>query len=129
MTTSNYDKTVHYALFNAHPASQPPFTITLGVASGTHSINDCKDIPNGIEKIITECKNLFISPDFVLLYPIYMDAMDTDSEMTMHNIAWLIKEPADKNGWKFDRIGGLTNKTERDFITDAPSNRNGGSPE
>jgi hypothetical protein len=57
-----------------------------------------------------------MSPDFVLLYPIYMDAMDTDSETAMHSIASLIKDQADAKGWKFDRPGGLTGKTERDFL-------------
>ena len=121
----NYEKTAHYALFNADPTSQPPFTITMGIGDSTITIEDCQDIPDGIEKIKQKCANLILGPDFILLYPIYLEAMNTDAEMTMHNIAWLIKEPADSNGWKFDRIGGYTNKTERDFIA-LPPNRGGG---
>src|SRR6187402_2028860 len=99
---------IHYALFNAHPASQPPFTITLGVGSKTLVVNNCEHIPDGVSKIEKQLVDYNLSQDFVLLYPIYIDAMNTDSESTMMNIAWLIKEQADAKGWKFDRIGGLT---------------------
>ncbi len=113
-------KIVYYALFNAHPASQPPFVINLGIGTGGVALKDCKDIPDGIERILTHCKDLTLSPDFVLLYPIYMDAMGSDSEMTMHNIAWLIKDQADAKGWQFNRTDGLTGKTANDF---QPSDR------
>jgi hypothetical protein len=111
---------VYYALFNAHPASEPPFTIELGTGKNSFfEIKDCKHIPDGIERIEAFCneKSLKLSVEFVLLYPIYLDAMNTDSEGTMHQIAWLIKEQADAKKWKFDRIGGYTGTTTQHFIT------------
>jgi hypothetical protein len=120
MTPTDPQKMVHYALFNAHPASEPPFAITLGVGTTKVSLNDCKHIPDGVERILAYTKEFELSPDFVLLYPIYMEAMGTDSESTMHSIAWMIKEQADSRQWKFNRIGGLTGSTERDF---QPSDR------
>jgi hypothetical protein len=118
--STNIEKTVYYALFNAHPSTRPPFAITLGIGTGAVSLNDCKDIPNGIERIMEHCKDLTFSPEFVLLYPIYMDAMGGDDEMTMHNIAWLVKDEADKNKWQFGRTDGLTGKKASDF---QPSDR------
>lgn len=120
MKPSDPQKTVYYALFNAHPATEPPFTITLGIGTGKVPLDDCKNIPDGIDRILKHCKDFTLSQDFVLLYPIYMDAMGSDSEMTMHSIAWMIKEQADAKHWQFNRIGGLTGTTERDF---QPSDR------
>jgi len=114
------NSTVYYALFNAHPASNPPFSIEVGTGKNSKQmLDDCKDIPDGIARIEAFCKeNSFkLSPDFVLLYPIYMDAMDTDNEGAMHQIAWLIKDEADAKKWKFDRIGGFTGNTTQSFIS------------
>ena len=41
--------------------------------------------------------------------------MDSDYEGTMHQIAWLIKDETDKNGWEFNRIGGLSGTKIEDF--------------
>ena len=129
MNLSDYEKTVHYALFHAIPALQPPFKISLGIGSNIVYLEKCESIPDGIDKIISHTSTLILSPTFTLLYPIYLEAMNTDYESTMLTIAWLIKEPADKNGWKFDRIGGYTNTTEKDFVAAPPANRMGGSPD
>jgi hypothetical protein len=42
--------------------------------------------------------------------------MNTDSEGTMHQIAWLIKDEADKKSWEFNRIGGYTGNTPASFV-------------
>jgi hypothetical protein len=103
---------VYYALFKADPSTNPPFTIELGTGK------NCQHVPDGIARIEAYCKekNLELSPDFVLIYPIYIEAMDSDYESTMHQIAWLIKEQADAKGWKFDRIGGYTGMTTMNFV-------------
>jgi hypothetical protein len=110
---------VYYALFKAHPSTQPPFIVELGTGKNSFfEIKDCQHIPDAIEKIEAFCKenNASISPNFTLIYPIYLDAMDTDFESTMHQIAWLVKEQADAKGWKFDRIGGYTGLTTMNFV-------------
>jgi len=109
----------YYALFKAHPATEPPFTIELGTGKDvSHELTNCKDIPDGIARIEAFCKekSLNYSPRFVLLYPIYMDAMNSDYEGAMHQIAWLIKDQADAKKWKFDRIGGYTGNTPSTFV-------------
>ena len=111
--------TAHYALFYAHPSQEPPFTIELGTGKNSFfELKDCQHIPDGILRIENFCKekSLVLSPEFVLLYPIYLDAMNTDSEATMHQIAWLIKEQADAKKWQFDRIGGYTGKIAASFV-------------
>jgi hypothetical protein len=111
--------TVYYALFNAHPSTNPPFNVELGTGKNSFfEIKDCQHVPDAIEKIVAFCKekSLEFSKDFVLLYPIYLDAMDTDYEGTMHQIAWLIKEQADTKSWNFNRIGGYTGMTTASFV-------------
>jgi hypothetical protein len=111
--------TVYYALFNAHPSTNPPFTVELGTGKNSFfELKDCQHIPDAIEKIEAFCKekSLTMAADFVLLYPIYLDAMNSDYESAMHQIAWLIKEQADAKGWKFDRTGGYTGLTSSSFI-------------
>lgn len=109
---------LHYALFNAHPASNPPFTISLGLNNEAVTLSDCQNIPEAVQKMMQYCEqnSISLSPEFVLLYPIYMDAMNTESEGIMHQIAWLIKDEADAKSWNFNRIGGLTGTTEKDFV-------------
>jgi hypothetical protein len=110
---------IYYALFNAHPTSEPPFTIELGTGKNSFfELKDCLHIPDGILRIENFCKekSLVLSPGFVLIYPIYLDAMNTDSEAAMHQIAWLIKEKADAKKWQFERIGGYTGKTVASFV-------------
>lgn len=112
-------KTLCYALFNCHPTSQPPFTLSLGFSDGVKlNIENCAHIPEALEKMEEYCKKEKIerSSQFTLLYPIFMEAMNTDSESAMHNIAWIIKEKADENKWNFDRTGGLSNRKPEDFI-------------
>jgi len=111
--------TAYYALFNAHPSTRPPFSIELGTGKDSyHILDNCQDIPDGIKRIKAFCKEKTIafSPGFVLLYPIYLDAMNTDNESAMHQIAWLIKDEADANKWKFDRTGGYTGNTPASFV-------------
>ncbi len=109
---------LHYALFNAHPNSNPPFVLNLGFKDQVIQLEDCQNIPDGVLRIVQYCKenNIEFSKQFTLLYPIYMEVMNTDTESTMHQIAWLIKDEADAKGWVFNRIGGLTNMTEADFL-------------
>ena len=111
---------VHYALFMIHPASNPPFNIELGLDGGkTHLLENCLNIPDGTSKLKGFSENSgILLPHFTLLYPIYLDAMGTDAERSMFNIAWLIKEAADANQWGFGRVGGLTGTKPQDFIND-----------
>ncbi len=110
--------TIHYVLFNALPSSQPPFAIELGIDKQKIIIENCAHIPDSIEKVKKYCQDNTVqfSENFILLYPIYMQFMDSDFESTMHSIAWLIKEQADANKWKFDRIGGFTGNTTDKFV-------------
>jgi hypothetical protein len=109
---------LHYALFNAHPASQPPFVLMLGLDNEIVQLENCAHIPDAIEKLVQYCQanQIELSAEFTLLYPIYMDAMNTNNEMTMLNIAWLIKDAADAKSWQFGRVGGLTGLRAEDFI-------------
>jgi len=112
---------IHYALFHAHPSTNPPFNIELGLDGGkVHILEACAHIPDGISRLEAFVKenNATITPHFTLIYPIYMDAMNSDYESTMHQIAWLVKDEADAKKWGFDRVGGLTNKIPQDFIKD-----------
>jgi hypothetical protein len=109
-----------YALFHCHPLSEPPFNIELGFCDkAVRQLNDCIHIPDAIEKLENYCQkeNILKSAAFTLLYPIYLEAMDTDAESTMHHVAWLIKEQADKHQWQFGRTGGYTGKMPADFIS------------
>jgi hypothetical protein len=118
--SSDLNKTLSYALFHCNPLKEPPFDLELGFTDrSVGQIINCAHIPDALEKLAEYCNREHISksPSFTLLYPIYLEAMGTDEEDTMHNIAWLIKEPADKNGWNFGRIGGYTGKTAADFIS------------
>lgn len=80
-------------------------------------IKECQNIPDAVQKMKERFheEGYVISDNFTLLYPIYMDAMNTDLEGTMHQIAWLVKDEADANKWEFDRTGGLSGKTSYDF--------------
>lgn len=111
-------KTLYYVLFQAHPSTEPPFEIVLGTADEHFKIRDCQHIPDSIERLKSFCvsNQIELTPELTLLYPIYLDAMDTEYESTMHHIAWLVKEQADKNGWKFDRTGGYTGNTVASFL-------------
>ena len=42
--------------------------------------------------------------------------MNSEYEGTMHQIAWLIKDEADKKACNFDRIGGYTGKTTEAYF-------------
>lgn len=112
-------KKAFYALFNAQPWSEPPFEVEIGFGENDiHIISDCQHIPDAINKIEEYFKtnSIEITENFTLLYPIFLEAMDTKFENTMHTIAWLILEQAEKKKWLYDRIGGLTNKTKENFI-------------
>ena len=113
------NKLLSYALFHCNPLKQPPFELELGFSdSSAVHLADCAHIPDALEKMDDFCKKQSISKSsgFTLVYPIYLEAMGTDDEDTMHNIAWLIKEQADKNNWNFGRIGGYTDKSPTDYI-------------
>jgi hypothetical protein len=109
---------LHYALFKAAPNTQPPFALELGIdANNRVEISGCEHIPDAVQKMEEYVKEKGISyaENFTLVYPIFMQAMNTEHESTMHSIAWLIKDEADKKSWNFDRIGGYTGKTEDSF--------------
>lgn len=113
---------VSYALFHCNPFSLPPFNLELGFSDkSVKDLTDCANIPDALGKLEDFCKkeNFSKSSGFTLLYPIYLEAMDTDNESIMHNVAWMIKEQADKNKWNFDRIDGFTGKSAADFISQA----------
>lgn len=108
-----------YALFHCNPLLEPPFTLELGFNDASvKELTECAHIPEALEKMEALCQeqNISKSPNFTLIYPIYLEAMDTDSETTMHYVAGLILDEATKNNWQFGRIGGYTGKTTADFI-------------
>lgn len=111
---------IYYALFNAHPDSNPPFVLSLGFKDKVVQLENCQHIPDGVLRLNQYCQenNIEFSKQFTLLYPIYLEVMNTEAESTMLQIAWLIKDQADAKGWGFNRIGGLTNMTEKDFLED-----------
>lgn len=111
---------IHYALFVIDPASNPPFNIELGLDGGeTHLLENCLNIPDGISRLKKFLENkAILLPHFTLVYPIYLNAMGTDAENTMLQIASLIKDEADANKWGFGRVGGLTGTKPQDFIKD-----------
>lgn len=110
-----------WALFQAQPSTNPPFTTYIGINDhGDHKeipFENCEHIPAALEKIKQYCHEQGISfnSKFTLLYPIYMDAMNSEYEGTMHQIAWTVKDEADKNQWEFNRVGGLTGRSTKDF--------------
>lgn len=108
-----------YALFHCNPVLEPPFYLDLGFSNkSVKRLTNCSHIPHAIEMLEDFCRkeNISKAAGFTLLYPIYLEAMDTDAESTMHNISWLIKEEADKHKWNFGRIDGYTGKSATDFI-------------
>jgi hypothetical protein len=112
-------KNVYYALFQAHPSTEPPFNVELGFSKDDKfQLTDCKNIPEAVERILEYCKtnSIEFNSEFTLIYPIYLDAMDSEHESTMHSIAWLIKDQTDLKKWKFDRIGGYSGLTTQSFI-------------
>lgn len=112
---------IHWALFHADPSIQPPFSIALGVIEDGNQkeilIDDCQHIPDGITKLKewSEREGVIFPAPFTLLYPIYLHIMGTDDEETMHQVAWLIKEQADKNKWGFARVNGLDGQVKENF--------------
>lgn len=110
---------IHYALYEAAPDAQPPFDLALGYGKDqVFWVRACAHIPDATKKIEAYCaeNDLELDEQFTLLYPIYLGAMNTPAESTMLQIAWLIKEEADKKGWNYDRVGGYTNRMPNDFI-------------
>ena len=108
-----------YALFYCDPLREPPFDLELGFSDVSfRKLEDCAHIPDAMGKLEDFCREESISRSlgFTLLYPIYLEAMGTDAEDAMNNIAWLIKEQADKNNWNFARVDGYTGKSQLDFI-------------
>ena len=117
---SDIERLLSYALLHCDPMREPPFNVELGFSDGSvRTISECAHIPEAIEKLEALCQqdSIVKAASFTLIYPIYLEAMGTDEEDTMHNIAWIIKEQADMHGWQFGRIGGYTGKTVADFVT------------
>jgi hypothetical protein len=109
---------LYYAVFNLHPAKGYPFELELGFQNEVIPLKDCESVADAVQKMEEYCQNQNIdkSPRFTLLYPIYLDVMDTDYEMTMFGITEQIFENAMTKGWAFNRVGGLTNQRPADFI-------------
>ena len=113
--------TLHWALFYADPSTNPPFNLVTGITregvKEEFTIQNCAHIPDAVDKLKkwVEMNQVQFSKPFTLLYPIYMQMMDTDYESSMHQIAWLIKDEADKNGWEFNRVGGLSGTNVNNF--------------
>ena len=117
-------RTLCYALFECPPSREPPFAVELGLSDhGRVRIDGCEHIADALGKLTAYCEQekLTRSEAFTLLYPIYLDAMDTQAEATMHEVAGLIREQADKAGWKFSRIDGYTCKVREDFVVAGPA--------
>ena len=112
---------VCWALFEAHPASKPPFTTYVGINDhGDYReipFENCEHIPDAIDRIKKYCheQGISFSSNFSLLYPIFMEAMNTEYEGSMHQIAWIVKDISDEEKWNFGRTGGLTGRTKKDF--------------
>jgi len=97
--------------FDAKPDSEPPFKASMGIKSTGNTENyagniflfRCQHIPDAIERFkkVINSLNIKIDNSFTLVYPIY--AVSDELESTMHSIAWIVKENADKNNWKFER--------------------------
>lgn len=117
------EPTIHWAVIGAYPKVNPPFPIQCGLTNrqikSVYTIENCQNVFDAAEKIIALCKekNIIISPDFTLLYPIFMDLMGTEHESTMHMIAGIVLDESKIRNWKFDRIGGYTRKKENDFYS------------
>jgi hypothetical protein len=115
------EPTLHWASIAAYPKVNPPFPIQLGLTNkqikSVFTIDNCQNVFDAAEKIIafSKEKNVIISPNFTLLYPIFMNLMGTEHESTMHMIAGIILDESKIRNWKFDRTGGYTGKTESDF--------------
>jgi hypothetical protein len=112
---------IHWALFHADPSKQPPFPIELGISEDGNRkeifIENCQHIPDAIEKLKEWAggKDVIFPASFTLLYPIYLQVMGSDDEDTMHQVAWLVKDQADKNNWSFARVNGLDGRVKEDF--------------
>jgi hypothetical protein len=112
-------KELCYALFHCDPRREPPFTLELGFSDrSTFNLESCAHIPDALEKLESYCiaQGVSRTGSLTLIYPIYLEAMDTDDEATMHEVAWLIKEQADSRDLAFERIGGYTGKTRDNFL-------------
>lgn len=112
------EKTAYYILYHAYPKSNPPFNLEIGFGKDDNDYIVCEDIPQSVDDFLSYCKrkSIKISDSFTTLYPIYLEIMNSDYESAMHSIAWLVKDVADKNNWKFDRIGGYTGNTVETFL-------------
>ena len=116
-------KELCYALFHCDPFREPPFTLELGFSDKSlFNIDGCEHIPDAVEKLESyrAREGASTAAHFTLLYPIYLGAMDTDAEGTMHQVASLIKGQADRKKWNFERIGGYSGKTRDNFVHQEP---------
>ncbi|MGA7729774.1 MAG: hypothetical protein WCD37_00730 [Chloroflexia bacterium] len=99
--------------FLIEPGTQPPCKVRLGLRTPMGDpitmladvvIAGVAHIPDGIEKAETVLKRLGVAKtqDFALVYPLYA-VDDPDLEMQSYELAWLVKEEADRRGWGFTR--------------------------
>lgn len=98
-----------WAQFQIEPGSHPPAKVRIGIQSNPQDSPNIlldvvvfggKNVPDMVEKIETTLKKLNIprSKDFTLIYSLYGSESTGEIE-----IAYLVKEHAEKNGWNFER--------------------------
>jgi len=103
--------TARWILINIPPGSEPPCNARIGFLSTTSSypvlgdveVAGCNDVPDAIEKcgaVIAEL-GLAMSKTFDLVYPRY--AVSGPLELAMHEIAWIVKDEAERRGFGFER--------------------------
>lgn len=119
------ETTIHWANFIIDPSLAPPFNVECGLISNyevvskiTYTLFNCQNIGDASDKIIALCneREILLHKNFTLIYPIYQNALGTEHEDTMNEIAEYIMEEAEIRGWKFARIGGLTGLSEGNFF-------------
>jgi hypothetical protein len=100
-------KIAHWAYFDADPESKPPFNIRIGITNdGTLDelvCEHCQSIPDGAERVMQTLtsSNLARSKRFYFIYPRF--AVSDELESTCIQIAWLVKNEADRLGVGFQR--------------------------
>jgi hypothetical protein len=105
------DLTARWILFDIPPGSKPPCLARIGFMStsgdfkvlGDVTVAECLNVPDGLAKcraVIDEL-GLALSDPFDLIYPRY--AVEGPLELEMHQLAWVIKEEADRQGYGFER--------------------------
>ncbi len=102
--------TARWILLDIPPGSSPPCTARVGFESTTGEVqalgdvlvSPCRDVPDAVDRCLAVLAELGLAGvPLMLVYPRYQvaDAL----EMEMHQIAWVIKDEADRRGFAFAR--------------------------